>query len=64
MPALAICAAGSLLGVHLSEVSYPVGKVEEMKMMPLTFEEFLLAGPDPALAAHFQSKKFPRPIPH
>lgn len=55
MPSLAICAAGSLLGVHLSEVSYPVGKVEELKMMPLTFEEFLLAGPDPALAAHFQS---------
>ena len=55
MPALAICAAGSLLGVHLSDVSYPVGKVEELKMMPMTFEEFLLAGPDPALAAHFQS---------
>jgi len=55
MPALAICAAGSLLGVHLSEVSYPVGKVEELKMMPMTFEEFLLAGPDPALAAHFQT---------
>ena len=55
MPALAICAAGSLLGVHLSDVSYPVGKVEELKMMPMTFEEFLLAGPDPALAAYFQS---------
>lgn len=55
MPALAICAAGSLLGVHLSDVSYPVGKVEELKMMPMTFEEFLLAGPDSALAAHFQN---------
>jgi len=54
MPTLAICAAGSLLGVHLSDVSYPVGKVEELKMMPMTFEEFLLAGPDPALATHFQ----------
>ena len=64
MPALAICADGSLLGVHLSDVSYPVGKVEELKMVPMTFEEFLLAGPHPALASHFQSKKFPRPIPH
>ena len=55
MPALAICAAGSLLGVHLGDFSYPVGKVEELKMVPMTFDEFLLAGPDPALAAHFQS---------
>ena len=55
MPGLAICAAGSLLGVHLGDVSYPVGKVEELKMAPMTFEEFLLAGPDPALATHFQS---------
>jgi len=55
MPSLAVCAAGSLLGVHLGDVSYPVGKVEELKMVPMTFEEFLLAGPDPALAAHFES---------
>lgn len=55
MPTLAICAAGSLLGVHLADVSYPVGKVEELKMAPMTFEEFLLAGPDPSLAAYFQS---------
>ena len=55
MPPLAICATGSLLGVHLGDFSYPVGKVEELKMVPMTFEEFLLAGPDPALAAHFQS---------
>ena len=28
MPELAVCAAGSLLGVHLGESSFPVGKVD------------------------------------
>ena len=39
--ALAIAAAGSLLGVELSETSFPVGKVEFLDMHPLFFEEFL-----------------------
>lgn len=43
MPEIKICAAGSLLGVHTSEGSYPVGKVDELFMYPLNFEEFLLA---------------------
>ncbi len=38
-----ICAAGSLLGIHLSSESYPVGKVDEINMFPLSFKEFLLA---------------------
>lgn len=42
LPGLAICAAGSLLGLHLSESNFPVGKVEFLKMYPLSFEEFLL----------------------
>jgi len=46
MPELAICAAGSLLGVHLGESSFPVGKVDELHMFPLTYEEFLMAGPN------------------
>lgn len=41
MPGLAICAAGSLLGVHLGEASFPVGKVEFMDMFPMSFLEFL-----------------------
>ena len=42
MPELAICAAGSLLGLCLPEESFPVGKVEFMNMFPMSFEEFLL----------------------
>lgn len=41
LPGLAICAAGSLLGIHLSDESFPVGKVEFLNMFPLSFEEFL-----------------------
>lgn len=40
---LAVCAAGSLLGVHLGESSFPVGKVEFMDLAPMNFYEFLLA---------------------
>ncbi len=42
MPELAICASGSLLGVFLSNESYPVGKVEYLTLYPFSFEEFLL----------------------
>jgi uncharacterized protein len=55
MPALAICAAGSLLGVHLGECSFPVGKVDELHLFPLTFSEFLQAGSDPLLYESFEN---------
>ncbi len=42
MPDLAICSAGSLLGVLLGESSFPVGKVDSLYMYPLSFFEFLL----------------------
>lgn len=41
MPNLAVCAAGSLLGIHLGEASFPVGKVEFLDMFPMSFLEFL-----------------------
>ncbi len=41
LPGLAICTAGSLLGLQLGESSFPVGKVEYMEMFPMCFEEFL-----------------------
>lgn len=41
MPELAICAAGSLLGIHLNEGSYPVGKLDMLTMHPMSFMEFL-----------------------
>ncbi len=40
-PNLAVCAAGSLLGVSISEESFPVGQVQFYYMQPLDFEEFL-----------------------
>jgi uncharacterized protein len=43
LPELALCSAGSLLGVHLSPASFPVGKVMMLNMYPLSFAEFLLA---------------------
>ncbi|MDR3270526.1 MAG: AAA family ATPase, partial [Peptococcaceae bacterium] len=43
-PEYVICCAGSLLGVALhSGTSFPVGKVDFLTLLPLTFEEFLLS---------------------
>lgn len=43
-PDIHIIVAGSLLGLSLHEgVSYPVGKVEELRLFPMTFLEFLNA---------------------
>lgn len=41
LPELALCSAGSLLGLHLNESSYPVGKVDMLRLPPMTFTEFL-----------------------
>ncbi|MDP2752199.1 MAG: AAA family ATPase [Rhodocyclaceae bacterium] len=41
LPGLAICAAGSLLGLALTPGAFPVGKVTFINLYPLTFEEFL-----------------------
>lgn len=41
MPDLAICAAGSLLGVLLNDESFPVGKVTFLDMWPMSFLEYL-----------------------
>ena len=43
-PEYHVAVAGSLLGVSLHQgTSFPVGKVDILKMYPMTFEEFLLA---------------------
>lgn len=49
-PALHLCGAGSLLGIHLNSGSFPVGKVTFETLRPLSFEEFLMANEDKALA--------------
>lgn len=43
LPEMAVCSAGSLLGVHLGPVSFPVGKVNMLHMYPMSFREFLMA---------------------
>ena len=43
LPGSFICCAGSLLGIYLGPVSYPVGKVEYLPMYPMSFIEFLMA---------------------
>jgi len=45
-PQLAICTAGSLLGVELSSAPFPVGYVEFLHLYPMSFNEFLQADGD------------------
>lgn len=51
-PGLHLCSAGSLLGLHLSPASFPVGKVTFKTLRPMTFEEFLMATGDKALSSY------------
>jgi|LSQX01.3.fsa_nt_gb predicted AAA+ superfamily ATPase len=55
MPQLAICAAGSLLGVRLGETSFPVGKVDDLRMSAMSFGEFLAAACNPMLSEAFDA---------
>lgn len=48
-PELHVCAAGSLLGLHLNSGSFPVGKVTFETLRPMSFEEFLMALDDKGL---------------
>ncbi len=43
MPNLHIIAAGSLLEFVLGDISFPVGRIEQLAMYPMTFVEFLWA---------------------
>lgn len=43
MPGAFVCCAGSLLGLHLAEGSFPVGKVEFLEIRPMSFTEYLEA---------------------
>lgn len=47
--------AGSLLGIKLSKVSFPVGQVEYLNMYPMTFKEFLLADGEEKLVGYLDS---------
>lgn len=58
-----IACAGSLLGIRLSHTSFPVGKVEFLDMMPMTFSEFLLADNCENLVEYMKSIKNIENIP-
>lgn len=56
-PEYHIVAAGSLLGVAVNRENYsfPVGKVDELSMFPMDFEEFLWAADKEMLGAEIRS---------
>ena len=59
-----VASAGSLLGIALSKpASFPVGKVDLLEIMPMTFTEFLLANGDGNLVNYMDSIDRIEPIP-
>ena len=63
-PEYHVACAGSLLGVALAKPSsFPVGKVNFMNIVPMTFSEFLLANGDENLEQYLDSIDDISPIP-
>ncbi|MBQ4415514.1 MAG: ATP-binding protein [Methanomicrobium sp.] len=60
MPQLHVAAAGSLLGIALSQMgqntSFPVGKVHTLTLYPLNFHEYLLANGEELLCRYIEDK--------
>lgn len=54
LPRTAVIAAGSLLGLHLSGESFPVGKVDRLSVYPLNFSEFVNATMSESVKASWQ----------
>jgi len=57
-----VISAGSLLGVMLAESSPPVGKIDELNMYPLSFEEFLWACGERALTDLIKEDPFSQDV--
>lgn len=58
-PQYHILCAGSLLGIALHQgTSFPVGKVDFMKLYPLSYEEFLIATGNERFSALLDSKDY------
>lgn len=63
-PEYHVACAGSLLGIALARPSsFPVGKVNFMKINPMTFSEFLLANGDANLVDYLNSIDTIAPLP-
>lgn len=59
-----VACAGSLLGITLSKpASFPVGKVDFLEVLPMTFTEFLMANGDGNFADYMKSLDRIEPIP-
>ena len=63
MPEMALCAAGSLLGVTLQPDSFPVGKIQFLDMYPLSFDEFLDGVGKERLAELLRKHDLTQPFP-
>jgi predicted AAA+ superfamily ATPase len=63
MPGLALCAAGSLIGVFMSSESFPVGQVDFLDLRPMSFEEFLQGLGEDSLYELITRHNFSRPLP-
>ncbi len=63
MPGLHVIAAGSLLDHTLNEMAYsmPVGRIEFAYMVPLTFNEFLIASKQEELVNYIRNFSFGKP---
>lgn len=63
-PEYHVACAGSLLGLALSHpASFPVGKANTFDLYPMTFEEFLEANGDDALAEYLRTVTAVEPLP-
>ncbi len=59
-----VACAGSLLGIALSKpASFPVGKVDFLEIMPMTFTEFLMANGDENLVHYMNRIDRIEPVP-
>jgi len=59
-----VACAGSLLGIALSKpASFPVGKVDFLEVIPMTFTEFLIANGDSNLGNYMHTIDKIEPIP-
>lgn len=63
MPDLSVISAGSLLGIKLSDESFPVGKVEFLHLYPMNFREFLVANDRPMLVDAYDHASIDNSIP-
>lgn len=63
IPELAVISAGSLLGIKLSQESFPVGKVDFLHLYPMNFREFLVADESHMLVEAYDNASVRNPTP-